>query len=360
MAATVKEMDGSLGFDVVVVCTSNAAQEQYWQERLEATRGQAAKKDAVIVAVHEDWGADGAGNGLGTLYAYTKARAKASDAGSDLDAILASGGTVGIYHTAGKGTRLAPLPGAENNNKPGVKLPATAPLGVDGAVVPLTILESVVKSTGIYASSRKGRLSVFWGDQVFVPTKSYEYDAKRAHADILCMLAPMPSASEWAAKGLEKYGLVAVAKNGFEAASYRVPGSRRWRLRGSTSNSKGRSDFRGRRGGPGPGATSRRLWHHLHRRRGPRSGLPRRPGCRTTSLYRLLRRHTRAARRSGVPGPRTSKAGGLLSKSLLRRRFHIHPTLSGRRSGLGVVRRRRSRRTPHPLKAARGPLRCLR
>ena len=24
-----------------------------------------------------------------------------------------------IYHTAGKGTRLAPLPGAENNNKPG-------------------------------------------------------------------------------------------------------------------------------------------------------------------------------------------------------------------------------------------------
>ena len=63
-----------------------------------------------------------------------------------------------------------------------MNLPATAPLGVEGAVVPLTILESVVKSTGIYASSRKGRLSVFWGDQVFVPTKSYEYDAKRAHA----------------------------------------------------------------------------------------------------------------------------------------------------------------------------------
>ena len=157
MAATVKEMDGSLGFDVVVVCTSNAAQEQYWQERLEATRGQAAKKDAVIVAVHEDWGADGAGNGLGTLYAYTKARAKASDAGSDLDAILASGGTVGIYHTAGKGTRLAPLPGAENNNKPGVKLPSlvqTAP----GVTAELTILEAVVRQTGCYAPKRAGRL----------------------------------------------------------------------------------------------------------------------------------------------------------------------------------------------------------
>ena len=156
MAATVKEMDGSLGFDVVVVCTSNAAQEGYWQERLEATRGQAAKKDAVIVAVHEDWGADGAGNGLGTLYAYAKARAKAmTDSGSDLDAVLRNGGTVGIYHTAGKGTRLAPLPGAENNNKPGVKLPSlvtTAP----GVTAELTILEAVVRQTGCYAPKPPG------------------------------------------------------------------------------------------------------------------------------------------------------------------------------------------------------------
>ena len=43
MAATVKEMDGSQGFDAVVVCTSNAAQEAYWQERLEATRGVAVE-----------------------------------------------------------------------------------------------------------------------------------------------------------------------------------------------------------------------------------------------------------------------------------------------------------------------------
>jgi hypothetical protein len=37
--------------------------------------------------------------------------------------------SVGLYHTAGKGTRLAPLPGAENNNKPGVKLPITVRIG---------------------------------------------------------------------------------------------------------------------------------------------------------------------------------------------------------------------------------------
>jgi hypothetical protein len=65
------------------------------------------------------------------------------------------------------GSRLAPLPGAENNNKPGVKLPAS--LTVDGASVPLTILEAVIKQTGVYASSRKGRLSVYWGDQVRAP-----------------------------------------------------------------------------------------------------------------------------------------------------------------------------------------------
>ena len=233
------------GFDVIIICCGTSHQAAFWQARLERGRGVIVPQDATVLCVHEDW-PGGAGNGLGTLHAWTKAAKLAEDKGdAELASKLASGSiSAALYHTAGKGTRLAPLPGAENNNKPGVKLPATAPLGVDGAVVPLTILESVVKSTGIYASSRKGRLSVFWGDQVFVPTKSYEYDAKRAHADILCMLAPMPSASEWAAKGLEKYGLVAVAKNGLDAASYRVPGSRRWRLHGRASVDASRERFR--------------------------------------------------------------------------------------------------------------------
>jgi hypothetical protein len=68
------------------------------------------------------------------------------------------------FRTTPRTIRLAPLPGAENNNKPGVKLPAT--LTVGGERVPLTILEAVLKQTGVYAPMRKGRLSVFWGDQV--------------------------------------------------------------------------------------------------------------------------------------------------------------------------------------------------
>lgn len=148
--------------------------------------------------------------------------------------------------------RLAPLPGAENNNKPGVKLPSS--LEIDGVQVPLTILEAVLKQTGVYAGNRKGRLSVFWGDQVgtthprcpthllplspssylfaereshhlsndahalnlscftmqvFIPTAPVEYIPTH-HIDILCSLGPMPSAEEWVAKGLEKYGLIAV------------------------------------------------------------------------------------------------------------------------------------------------------
>ena len=208
MAATVKQMDGREGFDAVVVCTSNLAQEQYWQDRLVATRGQAAKKDAVIVAVHEDWAADGAGNGLGTLYAYAKARAKAKAAsGCDLDALLAKGGSVGIYHTAGKGTRLAPLPGAENNNKPGVKLPSLVDVG--GSHAELTILEAVIRQTGCYAPRRSGRCSVFWGDQIFIPAKGHA-ESGGHHADILAQMGPMPSEAEWKAKGLDKYGLIAV------------------------------------------------------------------------------------------------------------------------------------------------------
>lgn len=58
------------------------------------------------------------------------------------------------------------MPGSENNNKPGVKLAVTA--DINGKPCPLTILESVVKQTGVYGKSRKGRLSVFWGDQVCV------------------------------------------------------------------------------------------------------------------------------------------------------------------------------------------------
>lgn len=74
----------------------------------------------------------------------------------------------------------------------------------------VTVLESVIKQTGIYASSRKGRLSVFWGDQVFLPSAPFVYEPSH-HVDILCTLLgeTAPTAEEWKAKGLDKYGVIA-------------------------------------------------------------------------------------------------------------------------------------------------------
>lgn len=77
----------------------------------------------------------------------------------------------------------------------------------------MTVLEAVVKQTGIYAPSRKGRLSVFWGDQVFLPSVDFKYTPSH-HVDIMCTLLgdSAPTAEEWAEQGLEKYGVIAVLK----------------------------------------------------------------------------------------------------------------------------------------------------
>merc|ERR1711908_135884 len=125
--------------------------------------------------------------------------------------MLQAGKSCVMLHTAGKGTCLAPLPVSENNNKPGVKLPGKLEIGVE--TVLLTILEAVIIQTSIYAARAKGRLSVYWGDQVFVPTEAFDV-APTHHADILAQLGDTPSAQEWAERGLEKYGLIAVAADG--------------------------------------------------------------------------------------------------------------------------------------------------
>eukprot|EP00966_Prymnesium_polylepis_P024954 575494-Prymnesium_polylepis.1 len=148
------------GYDYVIVCCSNLSAENFWQKRLEHTLVEVTGKAGSVLCVHEDWNG-GAGNGLGTLYAFQKAAAKA---GKDLVAEMKAGKSVAIYHTAGKGTRLAPLPGAENNNKPGVKLSGL--VKVDGKLQAITVLESVMRQTSAYAKLRPGRCSVYWGDQV--------------------------------------------------------------------------------------------------------------------------------------------------------------------------------------------------
>ena len=113
-------------FDVTIVCTTDDFQAAYWMERLSKGICKGNGDGGVypmVLAVSEDWSSpSGAGNGLGTLYAFQKAcRVAMEKYDVDIAAELMGGKiSAALYHTAGKGTRLAPLPASENNNKPGV------------------------------------------------------------------------------------------------------------------------------------------------------------------------------------------------------------------------------------------------
>ena len=201
-----------MGMDVVIVVTGSSELVEYWEERLTLTAGWVVKPTAIVVAVEEDW-PGGAGNGLGTLYAFLKAQQKLLEHRKiELQKCLEEGFSIGMYHTAGKGTRLAPLTFSEQNNKSAVKLPGVLPLA-DGPT-PLTVLEAVIRQTAIYAAGRAGRLSVFWGDQIFVPS-AMPPKGSQSHADILIQQFPSPpDLFVWQKMQLHRYGIVALDANG--------------------------------------------------------------------------------------------------------------------------------------------------
>ncbi|MFO8100703.1 MAG: hypothetical protein R6U37_00825 [Dehalococcoidia bacterium] len=187
------------GFDVVIIVSSDSAQADFWQQRLSSSRGAVIGKNTQVISVEEDW-PGGAGQLLGTLYAWEKARTH-----HDLQATLEQNGTIAMYHTAGKGTRMAPLPASEANNKSAIKLPRIIE-NDDGKRI-LTVLEAVIFQTGIFATSRQGRLCVFWGDQVFIPSKAVDYEG-RCHAEILDIRDRIPSDPQTWEREWQSYGLI--------------------------------------------------------------------------------------------------------------------------------------------------------
>ena len=206
-----KASSNKIGMDILIVSTGSKQQEAYWQSRLRNTLAHLVNPSIKIICIHEDW-EGGAGNGLGTLYAYAKAREKAKKTYNiDIMAEQEKGAAIGIYHTAGQGKRLSPLTGSEFGNKPAVRLPGF--IERSGSYELISILEAVIKQTSLYAASRKGRLSVFWGDQVFIPSNSCTYNPAH-HIDILARFVPAPSREEWYAHGFDQYGLIGVDKDG--------------------------------------------------------------------------------------------------------------------------------------------------
>lgn len=180
--------------NVVIISTNDALQADYWQSFFDTSETQNVK----YIVVYEDW-PDGADNGLGSLYAFVKANAQAQKLSNlDLKQVLAAEGTVSIFHCAGMGKRLYPLTASEKNNKSAVKIP-----GKSGTQ---TILELILTHTLTLTPHQKGRLSVFWGDQIFIPSTTLT--SPNDHINIFAMVGNFPNQEEWTAKNLHQYGLI--------------------------------------------------------------------------------------------------------------------------------------------------------
>ncbi len=202
--AMYRVVDEGEGFAVIVVVSPTRAQAELWQRRLEGSQGTIVGKRSRIFSLEEDW-PGGAGQLLGTLYAWRKLEAQG------LDDLLSRGGTIAIYHTAGKGMRLSPLPLAEGGNKSAVKLPRL--IRVNGQETPLTLLEAVIFQTQIFAPSRRGRLCVFWGDQIFIPERSPDFTGG-CQAEIFDIRQELPEDKEEWIRNWQSYGLLIPAQDG--------------------------------------------------------------------------------------------------------------------------------------------------
>ncbi|MFH0987542.1 MAG: hypothetical protein V1841_01455 [Patescibacteria group bacterium] len=193
------------GFDVVVIVSSNG-NSKYWQWRLSLTRKEILSSKTKIISTEEKWEEGGAGQLLGTLHSFQEASKIVN-----LKKILSEGGTVAFYHTAGYGKRIAPLCGTEGNNKPAIKLPK--PIKVEEKDSLFTILEATLLSTQIYAKSRRGRICVFWGDQVIIPSEPVKIGIKMP-VEMFGVRQKFNFASKEWRRHWKNYGILITKKDG--------------------------------------------------------------------------------------------------------------------------------------------------
>lgn len=210
------------GMDFLIISTSTKGQQEYWEQHLNKLRGKLIKNDAYLLVIHEQW-PGGAGNGFGTLHAYSEGMKKARELYNiDLLEFQKQGHSVAIYHTSGQGKRMQPLTASEKNNKSAVKLPTGIPYYSNHTI---SILEAVILQSSSLAENRKGRVSVFWGDQIFLPANPIK-EQTPFDIDIYAKGRPMPNEALWQADGLEKYGFFASSPEGtscyLEKASFRT------------------------------------------------------------------------------------------------------------------------------------------
>lgn len=183
--------------DFIIITSSQPIQAEYWRHRIAQKKDLNIPSQAVIIGVCENW-PNRAGNGLGTLYAFDKARKWSKRyLNRDIFEEMRNGSSVAIYHMAGEGRRLFPLTGVEWNNKSAVLLPSKNSM---------TILEAVIKQSMNLSEYSKGRLSVFLGDQIFFP--QHEFQSTSSHITVMCQKRNFPSEKEWKSQIWKRYGII--------------------------------------------------------------------------------------------------------------------------------------------------------
>jgi len=190
------------GFDVVIVCTSTQNKADFWKNRLNSS--ELIKNKTKVYSVFEKWDG-GAGQLLGTLNALEEVKKL-----TDLDEMIKNGCSVAIYHTAGKGKRIAPLSLAEID-KGAVRLPRL--VEYSSKKEPITLLEAVIDQTSIFAETRKGRISVFWGDGLYIPSEDVFCEGKY-HVELFGIRGEAPAKEKDWKTGWESYGLIIPKEGG--------------------------------------------------------------------------------------------------------------------------------------------------
>jgi hypothetical protein len=165
--------------DIIIATTNTKRQEDYWHKRLRLLRGVICNSNAFVIVVHEDW-PQGAGTGLGTLFAYHKAQEKAKYMyRTDLYEMQRNGASVAIFHNSGVDKKLYPILASELNSKSDIKLPGK----LDNRR--LTLLEAVIAQTNRPTFHPKGRLTAYWGDKILIPRKQFAIPGSH-HIEVLC------------------------------------------------------------------------------------------------------------------------------------------------------------------------------
>ena len=199
---TKSTLEDSQGFDAIIVVSSSKEQANFWKERFKHSK--LIGKHIKIYSIFEKW-EGGAGQLLGTLNAWREVCKKA-----DLDGVIRDGSSIAIYHTAGKGKRIAPL-GLAEIDKGAVRLPRL--VEYSGKYEAITLLEAVIDQTSIFAKTRKGRISVFWGDGLFIPSKDVFYEGKH-HVELFSIRGHAPNTEKEWKSGWENYGFIIPKKAG--------------------------------------------------------------------------------------------------------------------------------------------------